>query len=224
MDPATGAIVPSDLRPGGRESTLTQLIIGNRDLRPRLSRLEAKADVLVIFDACFSGESVKSIEAAEMPPAKYVSLADLTDGEVSRKSLEQAERSMHTRSQSPDYPYRRVVYLAASANNQYARDINRHFLEHAQGRFSTYDGQPHGAFTNALLFLLADNGAVSPPCRILFQRAATMVRELAKLIGSAQDPQLLYSPTNPDEVEAPCLFTSSTATSTPTTRMGGLHR
>ncbi len=219
MEPATGAVVPSDIKPGSTEQILAQLVIGTRDLRPRLARLEEKADVLVIFDACFSGESVKALGPSM--PLRYISLADLTRGDVSSSSIVAAERALPTRAVPPDYPYKRVVYFAAASNNQYAIDINRNVLSHLQGRFSTVDGLPHGAFTNVLLKLFADPATAGPAsCHAIFDRAASLVREQGKIIDAAQDPQLLYPPANSKVVEKPC-FSASTQPAPPAPHPGG---
>ncbi len=213
MEPATGAVVPSDIKPGTAEQILAQLVIGTRDLRPRFLRLEEKADVLVIFDACFSGESVKALGPSM--PLRYISLADLTRGDVTSSSIVAAERALPTRAVPPAYPYQRVVYFAAASNNQYAIDINRNVLSHLQGRFNTVDGLPHGAFTNVLLKLFADPAAAGPAsCHAIFDRAASLVREQGKIIDAGQDPQLLYPPANTKVVEKPC-FTASTQPTQP---------
>lgn len=115
MDPTTGAIVPSDIRVGTPKEALQLLTVGNRDLRPRFKKLEEKAQMLVIFDSCFSGESVKSMGSLEAQESRYVSLSDLTRNQVSRESLLTAERSLSTRSRASEYPYRNVVYLSAAA-------------------------------------------------------------------------------------------------------------
>ena len=61
MRPDTGAIVPADLKRGTPAETFASLLIGSRDLRPRFERLEdAGAETLVLFDACYSGDSAKS--------------------------------------------------------------------------------------------------------------------------------------------------------------------
>jgi outer membrane protein OmpA-like peptidoglycan-associated protein len=205
MQPATGAIIPSDIHPGSRDSVLAQLVIGSRDLRPRLLRLEEKADVVVIFDACFSGESVKSMRGGDAPALRYVSLADLTSGGISSDGIEAAERSLFARSLGEDYPYRKVVYLSAAASNQYACDITRRVLERLRGRFSTVDGLPHGAFTNALLKLLAGGGSAAPPsCHDFYQRVARVVHDQGLMIGFKQDPQLLYPSSKSETAEQPC--------------------
>jgi Caspase domain len=219
MDPATGAIVPSDLRPGSRDSVLAQLIVGKRDLQPRLARIEEKARVLVIFDACFSGESVKSIAGVEEASPRYVSLSDLTRGGVSSDAIKAAERSLNTRGGQTDYPYHQVVYLSASANNQFARDITRDALNKLSGRFRTVDGGPHGAFTNALLQLMGDGTTGSTiSCREVYERGIALVNQEGNLMNFKQDPQLLYPLSKPELVESPCILPDTP--STPSTGAG----
>lgn len=212
MDAATGAIIPSDIKLShNKDDVLKELLIGRRDLRPIFERMEAKADVLVIFDACFSGESVKSIMPLHNSALRYLSLADLTEGDVSSKALRSAQTGA-TRSSSAPFPYRRVVYIAAAANNQFAYDINSEMMEKLRGRFQTVDGMPHGALTNALLKVLAEEpaqaGQPRAVCRTLFDKAVSIVQDQEIVIGPLtkghQEPQLLYSAEDSSEVERPC--------------------
>ena len=198
MDADTGAVIPSDLKPANtKEEVLAQLILGKRDLQPRLSRLEQKASVLVIFDACFSGESVKGISVGSQSKKRYISLADLTNGDVSSKSILAAERSSSRAAR--DYPYKRVVYFSAASKSQPAWDIAPH------GDFSTFDGLPHGAFTNVFLKLLSDGEGSSEGCRTLYDKAVKLVHEQAAVLKVDQDPQLLYSSSDSAQVDRPCL-------------------
>ena len=64
---ATGALVPADFNGARGQSVdqlLDQLIIGTRDLRPTLERLDRDREVLMVFDTCFSGTTVRAAEAA----------------------------------------------------------------------------------------------------------------------------------------------------------------
>ena len=207
MDPTTGAIVPTDLDPKG--DVLAQLIVGNRDLRPRFLRLEEKAEVLVVFDACFSGESVKSIRMEAPSVPRFVSLSDLTGNTVASDALIQAERSLSTRSVS-GYPYKRIVYYSAASSSEYAQDIGVKAIQALGGRFTTVDGRPHGAFSNALFRALeANNAAENGNCTALFARLRDLVFEQTRVSGlPAQHPQMLAPLETPDAAAAGCFATS----------------
>jgi hypothetical protein len=192
MDPATGAIVPADLDPR-KKDILGQLIVGKRDLRPRLLKLEESANVLVIFDSCFSGESVKGIGVATLQAPRFVSLADLTRNEISSERIKNAESRAITKGQT-DYPYKRVVYYSAASNNEYAYDITAGQLDALKGKFNTVDGAPHGAFTNALLEALnkVDSSQPKGICLSLFQQTEGYVVEQTATAGlKPQHPQML---------------------------------
>ncbi len=197
MDADTGAVIPSDLKPANtKEEVLAQLILGKRDLRPLLGRLEQKANVLVIFDACFSGESVKGVSTDNAAQNRYISLSELTNGDVSSRSIAAAERASSRGTR--DYPYNRVVYFSAASKGQPAWDM-------PAPDFPTFDGVSHGAFTNIFLKLLSDGAGTRVGCGALYNQVFTMVHEQAAVIRHSQDPQFLYSPANAKQIQSPCL-------------------
>ena len=64
LTPNTGALMPADLDPQETvEEKMAKLIIGTRDLRPRFEKLDKGRQVLAVFDACYSGNSVRSVLA-----------------------------------------------------------------------------------------------------------------------------------------------------------------
>lgn len=190
MDPATGAIVPADIDPQG--DILAQLIVGKRDLRPRLLQLETKATVLVIFDSCFSGESVKSVVVNQSGVSRFVSLAELTKNRINSETIQKAEKQPATRGMQ-DYPYKRVVYYSAASNAETAQDIPSVLLQQLNGKFTTVDGGPHGAYTNALLKVLAAQDVGSKGiCLSLFQSVqAALADQITVTHMPAQHPQML---------------------------------
>jgi hypothetical protein len=186
MDPATGAIVPSDLRPGSKAQVLSQLIIGKRDLRPELEAIEKKADVVVVFDSCFSGESVKSIGTGE-EEKRFLSLSDLTSEEVSSRSLLDAEKRSTTRGTNEAYPYHKIIYFSAASNNEPALDIGRATMARTNAA-STIDRQPHGAFSNIFLQAIDQTST----CDQIYEKVRGMIVEQSQKFGiSHQHPQLL---------------------------------
>ncbi len=144
LTPNTGALIPADLKLGQPvDQTMAQLIIGTRDLRPRFKKLDQGRQVLAVFDACYSGESVRSIRARSrgalaprgVPKSENVfdNLKDLTQpGNYAPESHGDAS-----------YPYQNVVYISASSRREEALDL----LHPGE----TLDGRPHGALTDALL-------------------------------------------------------------------------
>ena len=142
----TGAVVPTDW--AGPQATperqLESLIIGRRDLRPIIDKLEAgNRQVTVIIDACYSGQAVRSIgQSASALPSRFIG----TVNEKLMADLNKAGRAASRPALDP-YPYTRTVFLAASAEGEQARDIPSAFLD----SFPTVDRRPHGAMTDAIL-------------------------------------------------------------------------
>jgi hypothetical protein len=138
LDNNTGALVPADVKRTD-PNIIQTLIVGSRDLRPRLEKIDRDRKVLAIFDSCYSAAAVRSVRAMgrsrflEMPPAP---------------------RSRPAASDAPPaplapYPYQNLVYISAASQSEAAIDITR--SEIANGVFETVDGEPHGALTNFLI-------------------------------------------------------------------------
>jgi hypothetical protein len=157
IDGNSGALIPSDFRPGPTARLKEGLIIGSRDLRPRLERLDRGRRLFVVFDSCFSGNAARMVFAAGaaryLPPTELV-----TDGDAARSLVHTAEEegTLDTEpspTTEPPFPYRNVIYISAAAKSEKAVDISSAALR--TGRARTVDGEPHGALTNALLEALA---------------------------------------------------------------------
>ena len=148
---SSGALVPADFNgsPGQSDkSLLDQLIIGKRDLRPTLERLDQDRQVLMVFDTCFSGNTVRTIEAFERTiSSRYMRL--------DAKSVFGAEQDVGNFAENLNprapYPYRNIFYISASTDNEVAGDIRQDNLH----LFPTIDGNPHGVLTDSLLRVLA---------------------------------------------------------------------
>ena len=149
----SGALVPADFNGDPNQPVaelMSQLIIGSRDLQPLLKRLDKDKQVLMVFDTCFSGNTVREI-------------GDNTSKDVSRhiplqpKRLFDEEKEIGTFSENlkidNSYPYRNIFYISASTENEIAKDIRKDLLY----IFPTIDGKPHGVLTDALLRVLAGN-------------------------------------------------------------------
>jgi hypothetical protein len=145
LDGGTGALVPADFKLAAPPELSERLIVGSRDLRPRLSKLDGDREVLVAFDSCFSGNSAR--DAFAPGQARYVApLELLAPASRGLAALPQEERGVAA---DPPYPYRSVVYVSASSKSERAMDIGSALIR--SGRVKTVDGRPHGAFTNAFL-------------------------------------------------------------------------
>ena len=133
----TGAFVPVDYQAHGSERRkLDTLLVGSRDLRPVLAAIDEK-DVhgLVLIDSCYARNTSRSLHAAT-PPAY--------------RSLDSGlrARSIGVVSKANDYPYSRLLTMAASGAKEVAIDLN--------DPARTLDGKPHGAFTDAVLRALRE--------------------------------------------------------------------
>ena len=133
----TGAFVPVDYQAHGSERRkLDTLLVGSRDLRPVLAAIDEK-DVhgLVLIDSCYARNTSRSLHATT--PPVYRSL----DSGLRARSIGVVSRT-------DDYPYSRLLTMAASGAKEVAIDL------HDPAR--TLDGKPHGAFTDAVLRALRE--------------------------------------------------------------------
>ena len=157
----TGAIVASDFNPDKLnrrsldQATDDGLLVGRFEIRPRLEALDIGRSVLVIFDACFSGNATRGFSSPYIP--KNVRRIDLSavwdDSDVVnlpdlRSKNEATSRSWYTGSDNA-FSFNNIVYIGAAAENQYAVDFSSE--EISAGLVSTIDGKAHGGFTDSLL-------------------------------------------------------------------------
>jgi len=147
----TGALVPADFSGDLRQSVptlMSQLIIGKRDLRPALERLDQDRRVLMVFDTCFSGNAVRAIgDGNSVDSHRYMVLPSkriMIKGQNTGASAE-------SKKSEDAYPYRNIFYISAASENEVAKDIRRNNLN----VYPTIDGKPHGVLTDALLRVLA---------------------------------------------------------------------
>jgi hypothetical protein len=142
---ATGAWVPYDLDYSSNANIARTLIVGRRDLVPRLKRLDqAGRWVVVISDSCYSGQVVRSF-GQSFAHARFLPL-NRRDLGVSHVAA-----VVGPRPQPPPYPYDHVVLLSGASDSETGADIaTAQLLRQAP----TIDGQFHGAFTDAFLRLL----------------------------------------------------------------------
>lgn len=185
LTPNTGALVPADLNLGQTvEKIMDRLIIGTRDLRPRFKKLDQDRQVLVVFDACYSGNSVRSVLSR--------SRGALAPRGVTRSQnvFENLEDLMQPGDYGPEvndnafYPYQSVVYISASSMREEALDI-------LDGR-NTLDGRPHGALTDAILRGLSGEANTNGDKKITTRELYHYVKQWVSS-RHPHTPQLLHS-------------------------------
>lgn len=167
IGPNSGALVPHDFDSSTPQTIAQTLIIGRRDLRPILERAQPQATVFIILDSCYSGNAAKAVGEEWEGPQRAIQLVNELSGAAkksTRSSSSRATGSFDTSGlesaapaaplpEEPDeYPYKNVIAFSAASKNEPARDINTQLIR--TGRFETFDGLPHGAFTNSLLAAL----------------------------------------------------------------------
>ena len=142
---ATGAWVPYDLDYSSNAAAKKSLIVGRRDLVPRLKRLdEAGRWVVVVSDSCYSGQVVRSF-GQTFSHTRYLPM-NARDLGVAR-----VQAPIAARPPPPPYPYEHVLLLSGASDSEQGADIST--AEQLQAS-PTLDGQYHGAFTDAFLRLL----------------------------------------------------------------------
>jgi hypothetical protein len=192
IDGNSGALIPADFRPGPLARLKEGLIIGSRDLKPRLERIDKDRKLFVVFDSCFSGNTARMVFAAGQ--ARYVSPSDLVaPGMDSRALVHTAEDEGPATPGPPEapetpYPYQNVIYISAASKSEKAIDISSTALR--SGRVRTVDDQPHGALTNALLVGLSGAADTNRDGRITYGELYEYTKDIVTQSFPHQ-PQLL---------------------------------
>lgn len=159
----TGAFIPyGEYSKDDEGELLQQLIIGTRDLRPRLEKFDSgNRHLFVVVDACYSGSTIRGKFSGRQLPTRYVNLFTKYTKNFSNKSA-QLQESIKKRSadsvfkanslskEDDIYPYKNIYYLGAASQYEKAVDISAEWLD----KYPTIDGNPHGAFTDSLLRVL----------------------------------------------------------------------
>ena len=177
LDMRTGAILPYDVSPGTPAQILRRLIVGAIDLKPRFLELEKKAEVMVLFDSCYSGDSAKFIPQLVSRNAELIPRGDTDLMEL----IEKAEAS------TGDWPYRNLVYISAAARHEPAWDIPQRMID--AGIRKTVGNKPHGAFTNSLLIGLSGEADLDHSGTITYQELHQFLLETVQQ-KYGQTPQL----------------------------------
>jgi Caspase domain/Domain of unknown function (DUF4384) len=142
---ATGAWVPYDLDYSSPSSAKRTLVVGRRDLVPRLKRLdEGGRWVVVVSDSCYSGQVVRSF-GQSFSHTRFLPMNSRDLG------VAHVAAPIGPRPPPPPYPYQHVVLLSGASDSETGADIS---TPQALQQAPTLDGKYHGAFTDAFLRLL----------------------------------------------------------------------
>jgi hypothetical protein len=196
LDNNTGAVVPADFKLSTPKAS-DGLIVGNRDLRPRLERIDRDREVMVVFDSCYSGAAVRSLRArgkprfVELPRPKTRALSGFPNDD-------EGEFGSATEKAVP-FPYQNLIYISAASKSEAARDITS--AEITRGELNTVDGRPHGALTNSLLEALGGAADSNGDRTLSYAELYGYVRENVSETFPHQ-PQLLAPDTRRDAVLA----------------------
>jgi len=178
---ATGAWVPYDLDYSTPAASAKTLIVGRRDLVPRLKTLDQGGRfVVVVSDSCFSGQVVRAFGQTHSH-SRFLPMQTRDLG-VARV---QPATVVSARPPPPPYPYTHVVLLSGASDSETGADIS---TDEALQQAPTLDGKYHGAFTDAFLRLL-DGQLV--PGTFNYSRGREAMLAFMEHQGFAQHPQLL---------------------------------
>ena len=184
---ATGAWIPYDIDMNTPATAQSTLIIGRRDLVPRLKKLDQGGRlVVVISDSCYSGQVVRSF-GQRFSHTRYLPMVTRDLG-VARTP---APAVPSARPPPPPYPYQHVVLLSGASDSETGADISTpQMLQLAP----TLDGKFHGAFTDAVLRLL--DGQLSLDGKLLggdfnYAQGRQALNDFLLHRNFAQHPQLL---------------------------------
>jgi hypothetical protein len=187
----SGAFIPADfpITYGTTEERYAKLIVGRRDLRPILKDLDDSGrSVLVVYDSCYSGNAVRGLFGKDELPSRYMAIP--TKG-MSSYGLDDDELVEYEIMSKEDerYPYKNVYFISAASDAEKAADIPSRWLK----RYPTFDGKPHGAFTNALLGILT--GKVKSDFNhdgiVVYAELSRAVKDVLKEGHFKQHPQTL---------------------------------
>lgn len=124
------------------------LIVGRTDLVPRIAALErGERRLWVVMDTCYSGQAVRQVVPTRADPDAWTERTfTISRPDIAARMAQQGPG----RTAPPPYPYRATAFLSAAGEGETAKDVSRAKLR----QWSTLDGKPHGALTDALLRVL----------------------------------------------------------------------
>ena len=226
IGPNSGALVPYDFQTDSPEHAGESLIVGRRDLQPILARLPQRSQAVVVLDACYSENSVRSIRQRLVGKTRGITLGTMVAGggrSNAPQALDRAEIAPAGAEAERAYPYSNVVALTAASKDEQAIDIDSRMA--VDGQYPTVDGRAHGAFTNSLLEGLSGGGDANHDGTITLQELYEFSRRRVQS-RFAHTPQMLAPASvalgaTPalgsalPSVVAPCRPTATTRDSTP---------
>src|SRR5580693_1939123 len=178
---ATGAWVPYDLDFSSLPAAKRTLVIGRRDLVPRLKRLDQGGRwVVVVSDSCYSGQVVRSLGQTHAS-SRFLPMMTRDLGVASTELIPAAG----VRPPPPPYPYSHVLLLSGASDSETGADISS---AQALQQAPTLDGKYHGAFTDAFLRLL---GGQLLPGNFNYAQGRDAMNSFLEHRNFAQHPQLL---------------------------------
>jgi Caspase domain/Domain of unknown function (DUF4384) len=178
---ATGAWVPYDLDFSSLPAAKRTLVIGRRDLVPRLKKLDQGGRwVVVVSDSCYSGQVVRSLGQTHAS-SRFLPMMTRDLGVASTEPVPTAG----VRPPPPPYPYSHVLLLSGASDSETGADISS---PQAMQVAPTLDGKYHGAFTDAFLRLL--NGQLVPGA-FNYAQGRDAMNSFLEHRNFAQHPQLL---------------------------------
>jgi hypothetical protein len=182
----SGAWVPYDLDQSSAEAGNRTLIIGRRDLLPRLKRLDdGNRWVVVVSDSCFSGQVVRSFGKTHAR-SRYLRMRTRDLGVARNDAPPTAPPALPSvRPPPPPYPYQHVLLLSGASDSESGSDISS---AEDLALAPTLDGKYHGAFTDAFLRLL--NGQLRPG-EFNYAQAQQTMADFLDHRSFAQHPQIL---------------------------------
>jgi len=202
MAHTTGAFLPYDsLFDKNASSTqiLNSFLIGQRDIQPILKKMDKNKQVFIVVDACYSENTARSSSndfTKPQPRAASLSFSMLSN--ASNSSGENSEDNSASRSEknnlnnssttSDTYPYNNVVFFSASSKHETAGDFNK-TMNLAK---YTFDGKPHGVFTDALLRVLSGLIPVDSNGDKVLSYLETYNAASSYLSNSDQSPKMSY--------------------------------
>jgi hypothetical protein len=200
---ATGAWVPYDLDFTSLASAQRTLVIGRRDLVPRLKRLDDTGRwVVVVSDSCYSGQVVRSF-GQKYSHARFLAMNTRDLGVAHAPAIA-------ARPPPPPYPYQHVVLLSGASDSETGADISS---PQALQQAPTIDGKYHGAFTDAFLRLL--RGQLLPGA-FNYAEGREAMSSFLEHRNFAQHPQLLPAiAEDPHDVGSLAFLTTAAAAPAP---------
>lgn len=185
---SSGALVPYGYYHAGdtRQQIVDNLLVGKRDFRPIFSQLDkTKAQVFVIFDSCYSGNSVRGLyNKGSLLPTRTTEVFDsVVDDDEPAACFDCGTAAVDP------YPYKNILYLSAASPREKAQDIGEYWLK----QYPTMDNKPHGAFTDALLRALSGKIKTDQnnDGKTNYGELYAAVKDFMRSRGYSHDPQIL---------------------------------